>query len=211
MINSKKIFWLSILTIFTLLYSPDVYADDMLTRTAKFVAQAFKHTKGIVLVIGAFGIIGFSFLAIFGKMKWGWLSGIGVGLFVLAAAGAAVKYATPNSAHEVSVSVSSAGNDLFNFLKDRAINIAIGIRDIAFGLGGFGIIMFTFAAICGKINFKHLGYIFISLFMLSGAGVIINYCVGDQADLGNLAGYASPKSFTTNTVGDSYSSSLGKQ
>lgn len=208
--NSNKIFWLSILTIFALLYSPDAYAENMLTQTAQFVAQAFKHTKGVVMVIGAFGIIGFAFLAIFGKMKWGWLSGLCFGLFVLAAAGAAIKYATPDGAQAINES-GNVNGEIFEFLRAKAINIALGLRDVAFGLGGFGIIMFTFAAICGKINFKHLGYIFISLFMLSGAGVIINYCVGGENVVGDLKGFASPVSFTTGSVNDSYTSSLGRR
>jgi len=71
--------------------------------------------------------------------------------------------------------------DVFGTLSGRALNFAIGLRGFAFVLSGFGIIMFTWMAIFGKINFKHLGYIYICLFFLSGVGLLINYIVGGDA------------------------------
>jgi hypothetical protein len=71
--------------------------------------------------------------------------------------------------------------DVFGKFSTRALNFAVGLRGFAFVLSGFGIIMFTWMAIFGKINFKHLGYIYICLFMLSGVGLLINYIVGGQA------------------------------
>jgi len=71
--------------------------------------------------------------------------------------------------------------DVFGTFSGRALNFAIGLRGFAFVLSGFGIIMFTWMAIFGKINFKHLGYIYICLFFLSGVGLLINYIVGEQA------------------------------
>ena len=44
--------------------------------------------------VGAFGLIGIAFQAIFGKVKWTWFAGLAVGLAILAAAGAIVNYAT---------------------------------------------------------------------------------------------------------------------
>lgn len=71
--------------------------------------------------------------------------------------------------------------DVFGTFSVRALDFAIGLRGFAFVLSGFGIIMFTWMAIFGKINFKHLGYIYICLFFLSGVGLLINYIVGGQA------------------------------
>ena len=56
---------------------------------------------------------------------------------------------------------------VFKALRDKTSAFAIQLRVLAYVISCFGIIMFTFLAISGKINFKHLGYIFISLFMLS--------------------------------------------
>lgn len=75
----------------------------------------------------------------------------------------------------------NAEANVFGTFSGRALNFAIGLRGFAFVLSGFGIIMFTWMAIFGKINFKHLGYIYICLFMLSGVGLLINYIVGGKA------------------------------
>ena len=64
---------------------------------------------------------------------------------------------------------------IFNTLADDTTSFAVKFRNFAYVISGFGIIMFTFLAIGGKINFKHLGYIVICLFMLSAVGSIIAY------------------------------------
>ncbi|MCM1323712.1 MAG: hypothetical protein NC218_06085 [Acetobacter sp.] len=67
---------------------------------------------------------------------------------------------------------------VFDDLANRTGKFAEDLRKLAYVISGFGIIMFTYLAICGKINFKHLGYIFISLFFLSGMGALITYAKG---------------------------------
>jgi len=71
--------------------------------------------------------------------------------------------------------------EVFNFFSEKTTSFARQLRSLAFAISGFGIIMFTFLAICGKINFKHLGYIMISLFFLSGVGLMISYMTGGAA------------------------------
>jgi len=66
-------------------------------------------------------------------------------------------------------------------LGGRTQTFARQLRSFAFIISGFGIIMFTWAAIFGKINFRHLGYIMISLFFLSGVGLFISYMTGGDA------------------------------
>jgi len=68
-----------------------------------------------------------------------------------------------------------AAADIFDTLSIKTTNFAKGLRNIAYVISGFGIIMFTFLAISGKINFKHLGYISISLFILAAMGAFIDY------------------------------------
>lgn len=72
---------------------------------------------------------------------------------------------------------------VFASLKQKTISFASQLRVFAYAISCFGIVMFTFLAISGKINFKHLGYIFISLFMLSATGAIIDYFTGSHAKL----------------------------
>ena len=68
-----------------------------------------------------------------------------------------------------------ASADIFDSLSDRTTAFAKGLRNIAYVISGFGIIMFTFLVISGKINFKHLGYISLSLFILATMGATIDY------------------------------------
>ena len=84
--------------------------------------------------------------------------------------------------------------DIFDILSGKASTFAKGLRNIAYVISGFGIIMFTFLAISGKINFKHLGYISISLFILSGMGAFIDYITSDTGNNPKLA----------TTFGDTY-------
>lgn len=72
-------------------------------------------------------------------------------------------------------SASYADAGIFTDLSDRTTDFAVGLRNLAYVISGFGIVMFTFLAIGGKINFKHLGYIVLCLFMLSAVGSIIWY------------------------------------
>lgn len=72
--------------------------------------------------------------------------------------------------------------DIFSDLSGRAGQFALGLRNLAYVLSGFGLIMFTFLAISGKINFKHLGYITLSLFMVSAVGALIDYVTDGAID-----------------------------
>jgi len=75
-----------------------------------------------------------------------------------------------------------ANANIFGTLSTRAGVFAIGLRNLAYVLSGFGLIMFTFLAISGKINFKHLGYITLSLFMVSAVGALIDYVTDNAMD-----------------------------
>ncbi len=210
MMKYRKILLLTILCLIVALWCGDAMAaESMLEKTAKKLTSTFISVKGIILIIGGFGLVGVTYYAIFGKVKWSWLAGILVGLAVLSATGALIFYATKGSSVGSSEGVGVSSN-IFDFFSGRAINFAVGLRNVAFCLAGFGIIMFTFLAISGKINFKHLGYIFISLFLLSGVGLFISYWTGGHAELGALKQFASPRTFTEKGVNDTFSSSLSE-
>lgn len=83
----------------------------------------------------------------------------------------------------VSTDALAATQTVFSGIAKNTGNFAEGLRKLAYVISGFGVIMFTFLAICGKINFKHLGYIFISLFFLSGVGALITYIKGGNTEL----------------------------
>ena len=70
--------------------------------------------------------------------------------------------------------------DMFETLSNKTIEFAKGLRNLAYVLSSFGLVMFTFLAIGGKINFKHLSYIAICLFFLSGVGSLIDYVTDDK-------------------------------
>jgi len=75
------------------------YAPIMNTFLGK-VANLFRSVKLIIYVLAGFGLVGIAFQAIKGRLRWGWLAGLTVGLFVLAAAGALVEYATGSEVSE---------------------------------------------------------------------------------------------------------------
>lgn len=83
----------------------------------------------------------------------------------------------------VVTATKGSGKGVFSGIAEKTGVFAEGLRKLAYVISGFGIIMFTFLAICGKINFKHLGYIFISLFFLSGMGAFITYAKGGNKTL----------------------------
>ncbi len=91
--------------------------------------------------------------------------------------------------------------DVFKALRDKTSAFAIQLRVLAYVISCFGIIMFTFLAISGKINFKHLGYIFISLFMLSATGAIIDYFSGSHAHLESKFGDTYMKDVSHSSLG----------
>ncbi len=54
----------------------------------------FNNVKNIIFIVGGFGLVLLAFNAIFGKLKWTAFASLAVGLAILAAAGAIVRYAT---------------------------------------------------------------------------------------------------------------------
>ena len=94
--NLKKMLSLcSMALVFTVLFADASFADNSVMETGLGKAlQLFVHIKTIIFVVGAFGLVGIAFQAIFGKVKWTWFAGLAVGLAILAAAGSIVNYAT---------------------------------------------------------------------------------------------------------------------
>lgn len=73
-------------------YSGDACADDILQTIRNRAANILRNLKPVIFVLGGFGIIGFAFAAIFGKISWKWFSHIAIGLFLVANMGLFVDY-----------------------------------------------------------------------------------------------------------------------
>ena len=99
--NFKKMFILcSLALVCTIILAAPVFAanESLMTVAADKALRMFKHVKGIIFIVGGFGLVGIAFQAIFGKVKWSWFAGLAIGLAILAAAGAIVNYATGDRA-----------------------------------------------------------------------------------------------------------------
>ena len=90
----KMLVLCSLALVFTAVLADASYAESVMETGMKKALVLFQHIKTIIFVVGAFGLIGIAFQAIFGKVKWTWFAGLAVGLAILAAAGAIVNYAT---------------------------------------------------------------------------------------------------------------------
>ncbi|MBQ8785165.1 MAG: hypothetical protein IJZ59_03875 [Alphaproteobacteria bacterium] len=78
------------------------------------------------------------------------------------------------------------GGDIFETLRCMIANTLKDIRNIVYVVGGIGLITFTFAAIFGKISFKHLANICISLFLLSMMSPFVSFFTGSETALAEL-------------------------
>lgn len=104
---------------------------------------------------------------------------------------------------------AEASADIFDRLSDRTTEFAKGLRNIAYVISGFGIIMFTFLAITGKINFKHLGYISMSLFILAAMGALIDY-ITERSDAPTSLSTVFRDTYKNAGKGELSQSSLGR-
>ncbi len=114
--NLKKTFVLCALALVcTLILADPAFAanDSLMAVAAKKALAMFRHVKGIIFIVGGFGLVGIAFQAIFGKVKWSWFAGLAIGLAILAAAGAIVNYATGDYAGNQAGVQGDGMNDTF--------------------------------------------------------------------------------------------------
>ncbi|MBP3347032.1 MAG: TrbC/VirB2 family protein [Alphaproteobacteria bacterium] len=99
----KNIWTICLILAFVLISGTAMAADTgggqgSLMDIAKTKAgTTFQNVKSIVFIVGGFGLVLLAFGAIFGKIKWSAFASLAVGLAILAAAGAIVRYATGDS------------------------------------------------------------------------------------------------------------------
>lgn len=105
------------------------------------------------------------------------------------------------------VATPAEAANIFETITSRAATALSSIKTLVFILAGFGLIAFTFAAIFGKLSWKHFANIAIGLFLVASMGLFIQYFVtkdGENYKLsyGNYLGSAFGD--TAGTSGDSF-------
>lgn len=106
----NNIWTLCLVALFSIFaFTGDAAAQGSVMELGKTKAlNVFTSVKGIIFVVGGFGLIGIAFMAIFGKINWKWFAALAVGLAILAAAGAIVNYATGENINGFNDTFSSA-------------------------------------------------------------------------------------------------------
>ncbi len=98
--KKTMIMTLAVIAVVMFATTGDAFAQAVANRGDVFqdVAQKginlFKAVKGIMFILGGFGLVAIAAAAIFGKISWKIFSYLAVGLMILAAAGAIIDYAT---------------------------------------------------------------------------------------------------------------------
>lgn len=111
--NLKKMFILCTLAlVFTTVLADTASAQGVMSLAATKAITLFQHVKGIMFIVGGFGLVAIAWQAIFGKVKWAWFAGLAVGLAILAAASAIISYATGTTAG-ADTSADNEINDTF--------------------------------------------------------------------------------------------------
>lgn len=77
--------------------------------------------------------------------------------------------------------------NIFQTITERAATALTSIKQLVFVLAGFGIIAFAFAAIFGKLSWKHFANIAIGLFLVASMGLFIQYFVTKDGENYKLA------------------------
>lgn len=85
-----------------------------------------------------------------------------------------------------SVGDASAAGDIFATMRTKVATTLRDLRKIIFVVGAIGLITFTFAAIFGKISFKHLANICFSLFLVAMMSPFVRYFSGSSTALAEL-------------------------
>ena len=88
--------------------------------------------------------------------------------------------ANADSVSEAQASISGCSGDVFQQIQCKVLQFLSNLRTLAYVLAGFGLIMFAYAAIFNKVNWKHFSSIAMGLFLLSMMGPFIEYFSGNS-------------------------------
>ena len=94
-----------------------------------------------------------------------------------------VSSSSGSSSEQSGVSGSGgSGGDIFTILQRKIYNTLVDLRSIVYMIAGFGLAAFAVAAIFNKISYKHLGYIMVSLCLLSLMFPFLEYFSGETLE-----------------------------
>lgn len=88
--------------------------------------------------------------------------------------------ANADSAAAAQASIAGCSGDVFQQIQCKVLQFLSNLRTLAYVLAGFGLIMFAYAAIFNKVNWKHLSSIGMGLFLLAMMGPFIEYFSGNS-------------------------------
>ena len=89
--------------------------------------------------------------------------------------------ANADSAAAAQASIAGCSGDVFQQIQCKVLQFLSNLRTLAYVLAGFGLIMFAYAAIFNKVNWKHLSSIGMGLFLLAMMGPFIEYFSGNSS------------------------------
>lgn len=69
-------------------------AGNIFSQVRDKAVRFLVDSRGVVYLLGGFGLIGFAFMAIFNKISWKWFANISIGLFLVAVMGMFISYFT---------------------------------------------------------------------------------------------------------------------
>ena len=75
------------------------------------LSNIFLDVKTILYVLAAFGLVGFAFMALFGKVRWGWVCALAFGLAAVSAAGQLIDYVSNGGVS--SVTADTLGTNMY--------------------------------------------------------------------------------------------------
>ena len=89
--------------------------------------------------------------------------------------------ANADSVAAAQASIAGCSGDVFQQIQCKVLQFLSNLRTLAYVLAGFGLIMFAYAAIFNKVNWKHLSSIGMGLFLLAMMGPFIEYFSGNSS------------------------------
>lgn len=98
---------------------------------------------------------------------------------------------TEGAGSENAGSNGSGGADVFDTIASKVTSTLADLRYIAYIIAGFGIIVFAYGAIFGKLSWKHLANIAIGLFLIAMMAPFIEYFTYSKAGTGSQLKYGS--------------------
>ena len=93
--NKKYLSFMIVILLLLVCVPADAWADgNIFTQVRNKAVRFLVDSKGVVYILGGFGLVGFAFMAIFNKISWKWFANIAISLFLVAVTGMFISYFT---------------------------------------------------------------------------------------------------------------------